>query len=195
MPIEDSDAQQHREAELVRRVQRGDHGAFEHLARRYYKPIYAVAASFLSEPSDVEDAAQETFLRALERIRTFDPRRPFAPWLYQVARNVSRNQLKSARVRRTEPLADIEATASTGLPGPDLEAERSQVRGVVQAAIEQVPERQRLALRLVDIEGYSAADVGALMGLSAASVRSNVYHARRALRALLGPWLEAAGEG
>jgi RNA polymerase sigma-70 factor (ECF subfamily) len=177
------------EAELVRRVQKGDRDAFELLARRYYKPIYAVVASFLPESADVEDAAQEVFLRALDRIQSFDPHRPFAPWLYQVARNVARNHLKSAKRRRTEPLTTTQETASPCGSRPDVELERAEVRRVITEAMEDLPEQQRTAFRLFDVEGYRAADVGALMGLSAASVRSNVYHARRALRARLGPRL------
>src|SRR5919204_3064476 len=83
---------------LARRVQAGDGGALEQLVRRYVRAIHAVAASYLSEPADIEDAAQETFLRALRGIDAYDPERPFAPWLYQIARNVARNQL-SARAR------------------------------------------------------------------------------------------------
>jgi RNA polymerase sigma-70 factor (ECF subfamily) len=72
----------------------GDRDAFGLLARRYYRPIYAIVASYLPESEDVEDAAQEAFLRALDSIQSFDLHRPFAPWLYQVARNVARNLLR-----------------------------------------------------------------------------------------------------
>lgn len=181
------------DGELARRIQGGDRYAFELLARRYYRPIFAVVASYLPEPADVEDAVQETFLRALDRIQTFDPGRPFAPWLYQVARNVARNRRKAWR-RHVAPLSSIEGTAEAIDPGPAVQAERAELRGLVAAAIERLPERQRTAFRLFDVEGYSAAEVGELMGLSAASVRSNVYHARRALRARLAPHMGETSE-
>ena len=72
-PTSDAVARQPPDAWLARRVQEGDRDAFEELARRYLRPISAVAASFLRETSDVEDVAQETFLRALDRIHTYDP--------------------------------------------------------------------------------------------------------------------------
>lgn len=181
------------DGELARRVQRGDRGAFELLARRYYRPIFAVVASYLREPADVEDTVQEAFLRALDRIQTFDPGRPFAPWLYQVARNAARNR-RAAEARRGAPLPGIEETVEATEPGPAARAERTRLRELIDGAIEGLPERQRTAFRLFDVEGYSAAEVGEVMGLSAATVRSNVYHARRALRARLAPHLAERSE-
>lgn len=184
-------SQEPSDGELAGGARRGDRYAFELLARRYYRPIFAVVASYLWEPADIEDAVQEAFLRALDRIHTFDPGRPFAPWLYQVARNVARNRRKAER-RQAAPLSDIEGTVEATDPSPAVQAERAKLRGVIHGAIERLPERQRTAFRLFDVEGYSAAEVGELMGLSAATVRSNVYHARHALRARLAPHL---GEG
>ena len=171
------------------RVRAGDRDAFELLARRYYRPIFAVISSYMPEQADVEDVAQEAFLRALDRIQTYDPRQPFAPWLYQVARNVALNRLKSATLRRMEPLTGVEEAVAADHSSPALVLERAELRRMIDTAIEDLPERQRIAFRLFDVEGYSAAEIGVLMGLSAASVRSNVYHARRALRAALGPRL------
>ena len=173
---------------LARRVHDGDRWAFEQLARRYLRPVHAVVASHLAEPADIEDAAQETFLRALERIHTFDPDRPFAPWLYQIARNVARNRRKWLRRREREsgPATDVPARE----PGPVGNVERAEVRRLVRAAMERLPEQRRDAFRLFDVEGYSADEVAQLMGISAGTVRSHVHHARRQLRAELGPLLE-----
>jgi RNA polymerase sigma-70 factor, ECF subfamily len=66
---------------LARRVREGDRMALEVLVRRYLRPVHAVVAGFLSDPDEVEDAAQESFLRALGALDGYDPARPFAPWL------------------------------------------------------------------------------------------------------------------
>ena len=150
--------------------------------RRYVRPIHAVAASFLSEPADVEDAAQETFLRALGAIETYDPGRPFAPWLYQIARNVARNRV-AVRARSHAEVPSRELPSR--LPGPDAVLERSEIRARVDAAIARLPERQRTAFRLCDVEGYATGEVARIMGLSPGTVRSHVHHARRSLRAVL----------
>jgi RNA polymerase sigma-70 factor (ECF subfamily) len=167
---------------LARRVQRGDVDALEQLVRRYVRPIHGVAASYLSEPADVEDAAQETFLRALRAIEGYDPDRPFAPWLYQIARNVARNYLAAGARSRTELLSE---QLQSALPGPDVVLERSDIRARVDAAMTRLPEQQRTAFYLSDVEGYATAEVARIMGLSPGTVRSHVHHARTALRAAL----------
>jgi RNA polymerase sigma-70 factor (ECF subfamily) len=174
---------------LARRVQVGEREAFAELARRYLPPVHAVVGSFLREPADVEDAAQETFLRALRGIRSFDPTRDFAPWIYQIARNVARNRIDANRRWRAEAARDDLVSDS---PDPGSRLERREVRSLVEAALERMPERRRTAFRLFDIEGYAAAEVARLMGLSEGTVRSHVHHARRSLRAELETLL---GEG
>jgi RNA polymerase sigma-70 factor (ECF subfamily) len=175
---------------LVRRVQVGDREAFAELARRYLRPVHAVAGSFLAEPADVEDAAQEAFLRALDAIATFEADRPFAPWLYQIARNVARNRLDRRRRWRTNAAVDDLATAS---PGPDEALERREVRALVDRVLAGMPDRRRTAFRLFDIEGYSSVETARLMGVSEGTVRSHVHHARRTLRRRLEPLLGRDG--
>lgn len=173
------------DAWLAQRVQRGDRDAFEALARRYLRPVWAVAGSFLREPADVEDAAQETFLRALDRIRTYDPSRPFAPWLYAIARNTARNRRKASSRHRRDPVDVLDLPAAD--PDPARTAEQRDVRRLVESALEALPEQQRTAFRLFDIEAYSAPEVAALMGIAPGTVRAHVHHARHALRERLGP--------
>lgn len=173
---------------LAARVREGDREAYERLVRRYLRPIHALIASFLSEPADVEDAAQETFLRALDGIVGYDPGRPFAPWLYQIARNVARGRLEAEAKRRTEPLP--ERGIETDDPGPEAELDRAEVRRRVDAAADGLPERQRMAFRLLDVEGRSAAEVAEMTGLAPGTVRSHLHHARRKLREELADLLE-----
>ena len=188
----DGEARQPPDGWLVQRVQAGDTAAFEELARRYLRPVYAVAGSFLRERADIEDAAQETFLRALDHIRTFDASRPFAPWLYTIARNSARNRRKAAARHAGDPLETVAAAA--GDPDPEAQAVHSEVRALVATALDELPEQQRAAFRLFDIEDYSAQEIAALMGISAGTVRAHVFHARRALRERLGPVLGPGAE-
>jgi len=168
---------------LAHRLQAGDRDALEQLVRRYIRSVHAVVASFIAEPADVEDVAQETFLRALGAIERYDPQRPFAPWLYQIARNAARNRLSSRSRWKMEDLA-TESVTSAGTP-PDVGAERSEIRERVSAELSRLPEQRRTAFRLVDVEGMDTEETARIMGLSAGTVRSHVHHARRALRAAL----------
>lgn len=178
---------------LARRVQQGDREAFELLARRYLRPVHAVAASYLRERADVEDAAQDTFLRVLESIPSFDPSRPFAPWIYQIARNVARNRL---RWRRRHPVSSLTAgVAPTARDAaPAAAAESAELREILADAIGALPEQRRTAFRMVDVEGYSAAEAARLMGLTPGAVRAHLYHARHRLRERLAPLLRGETE-
>jgi RNA polymerase sigma-70 factor (ECF subfamily) len=174
---------------LARRVQRGDRQALERLVRRYVRPVHAVVASFLADQADIEDAAQETFLRALRALDRYDSGRPFAPWLYQIARNVARNHIAAESVRSTERLPSRDPVASG--PGPDLAAERAEIRARVDQALIRLPEQRRTAFRLVDVEGMAAEEAGRMMGISPGTVRSHVHHARRQLREALAEYAGA----
>ncbi len=175
--------------DLARKVQVGDREAFGLLARRYLRPVHAVAASFLRERADVEDVAQEAFLRALDRIQTFDPRRPFAPWLYQITRNVARNRLKWRRRHPTGAVLDHEESLVDPGSSPAADVERLELREMVTRAMDGLPERRRMAFRLSDMEGLPIKEVAELMGLTSGAVRAHIHHARRALRARLDPLL------
>jgi RNA polymerase sigma-70 factor (ECF subfamily) len=169
--------------ELARRVQDGEREALEQLVRRYLRPIHAVTASYLAEQADVEDAAQETFLRAIEGIAGYQPTRPFAPWLYQIARNVARDRLAANARGRMDPLP-LGEVESPG-PDPELAMEHTEIRQLVEAAIGDLPEQQRTAFRLHDVEGYETSEIARIMGLTAGTIRSHVHYARRALRVAL----------
>ena len=172
---------------LARRVQRGDGEALEELVRRFVRPVHAVVAAYLPEPADASDAAQETFLRALRRIDSYDPGRPFAPWLYQIARRVSLTLIAD---RSRSQGDELPASLPSASPGPGQVVERSEIRGRVDAAVACLPEQQRTAFRLTDVEGYATGEVARLMGLSPGTVRSHVHHARKALRTALADSLE-----
>ena len=168
--------------DLARRVKGGDEDALEQLVRRYLRRINVIASSYLAEHADVEDATQETLLRALRAIESYDPERPFAPWLYQIARNVARNHV-TARARWQAQ--DPSTTLPSRLPGPDVVLERAEIRMLVHAALARLPEQRRTAFYLSDVEGYQTEEIAKLMGLSPGTVRSHIHHARRALRVAL----------
>ena len=171
------------DGELAQRVQDGDSDAFEELARKYIRSVYAVVSSFLPVQEDIDDSVQETFLRALENIQSFNPRRPFAPWLYQVARNVARNRWKYLKNRRHENLDELnDLLAETTGDNPGTAAELTELRSHVAAAIDLLPERQRAAFRLHDVDGFKATEIAEMLGVAAGTVRSNVHHARQELR-------------
>jgi RNA polymerase sigma-70 factor (ECF subfamily) len=170
------------ESELVRRVQAGDEAAFTTLVERYLDPGFAAAIAVLRNPHDAEDAVQNAFIRALERIDQLQPGSPFGPWFYRVLRSTALN-LRRREVLRSHD--EIPASASAG-SNPARELERGITRRMVLEALSELPEMQRLAVSLYDLEGYSHQEIADILGIAVGTSRAHVHHGRKTLRKQLG---------
>jgi RNA polymerase sigma-70 factor (ECF subfamily) len=155
---------------------------------RHQAAVRRVCRAVTLDDHDADDAAQDAFLSALDRIETYDRSRPFGPWLMRIASNAGIDLLRRRNVRRTEML-DESLTGSRDSPLRD--AERSELRGRVQQALGTLPERQRIAVTLFDLEGYAHAEIAKILGIPEGTVRSDVFHARRKLREALGVYAPA----
>lgn len=177
------------DAELVARTLAGDRAAFGVLVERYAAPVRRVARAVLGDPDDADDAAQDALLATLLKLRQYDPRRPFGPWLMRVVANAAHDRRRRRMVRRTESL---DASTVSGGVAPDVATQRRALSQRLREALAQLPERRRIAVVLFDVEGYSHAEIGRILGIPEGTVRSEVFHARRALRDLLADWKEEA---
>jgi RNA polymerase sigma-70 factor (ECF subfamily) len=171
----------------VARTLAGDRSAFGTLVERYAGQARRVARAALGDPDDADDAAQDAFLSALLKLAQYDPARPFGPWLMRIVANAATDRRRRRSVRRTEPL---DAALVGGGSRPDIAAERAVLGERQRAALAQLTPRRRLAVVLFDVEGYSHAEIAQALGIPEGSVRSEVFHARRRLRALLADWKE-----
>ena len=172
------------DTELAARASAGDAEAFGQLVDRYAPQVRRVTRAVLAEPADADDAAQEAFLACWRYLGRYDPSRPFGPWLIRIAVNAARDVRRRQRARPTEALTPDVALPQ---PGPDAAATRSELRDSLNRALADLPERQRLAVVMFDAEGYSHREIAGLLGVAEGTVRSDVFHARRALRAALAP--------
>ena len=179
------------EAAAIIRVQQGETEQFELLVRRYMRGAFAVAFRLLGHREDAEDVVQEAMLAALANIRTFDTTRRFGPWLYRIVVTRGLNFRKSRARRQTESI-DRDQFASRE-PGPAAGAERAALKDAIQAALARLPERQRLVVQLFELDGFSGAEIGAMLGIPAGTVRWHLHEARRSLRELLAQFEESAG--
>ena len=177
------------EADLVVRAAAGDRSAFGVLVERYAGVARRVARAVLGNPEDADDAAQDAMLSALVKLDQYDPRRPFGPWLLRIVANAATDRRRRRTVRRVEPL---DAALTAGGPRPDTTAERRALGERLRLALAELPERRRVAVVLFDVDGYSHAEIAAVLGIPEGTVRSEVFHARRRLRALLADWKEEA---
>lgn len=173
------------EADLVARTLAGERAAFGVLVERYAPQARRVARAVLGDPDEADDAAQDGFLSALVKLGQYDARRPFGPWLMRIVANAATDRRRRRQVRRVEPL---DPGLVGGGPRPDTEAVRNELGDHLRAALAELPPRRRTAVVLFDVEGYSHAEIAEMLGIPEGTVRSEVFHARRRLRALLADW-------
>ena len=176
------------DAALAVRAAAGDREAFGALVERHQAAVRRLTRAVTGDAHDADDAAQDAFLSALDRIDTYDASRPFGPWLMRIAANASIDLVRRRAVRRADAL-DERAPSRGRSPASDAEA--AEIRAKLNAALAQLPERQRVAVTLFDVEGYSHAEIAAVLAVPEGTVRSDVFHARRTLRVAL----EAFGPG
>jgi len=166
---------------------RGDPDAFGNLIERHGLAARRAARAILRDEDDADDAVQEGMLAAWRAIERFDPARPFRPWLMRIVVNAALDARRRSKVRQAEPIAD---TLESGGLGPDRLAEASLLRARIDAGLAGLPERQRIALVLFDAEGWGHADIAEALGVPEGTVRSYVFHARRAMRRALDTLVE-----
>ena len=175
------------DSRLAMAASRGDREAFGRLVLEHALQARRVAYSVLGSWEDAEDVVQDAALAAWDAIERFDPARAFRPWFLRIVSNAALDQVRRRKVRRAEALSDTLAHRG---PSPEDEAERALLRGHLDRALTTLPERQRIAVVMFDVEGLSHAEIASSMGVPEGTVRSYVFHARRALRKALGALVE-----
>jgi RNA polymerase sigma-70 factor, ECF subfamily len=170
-------------------AQKGDREAFGELVRRYGPAARRVARAVLHHPEDADDAAQDGFFSAWRNLNRYDPGRQFGPWMLRIVVNAAHDLRRRRQIRETDPV-------SAHLPGAEASpvalVEQGELGERIDRALQSLPERQRLAVVLFDAEGFSHGEISQMLGIPEGTVRSDVFHARRALRARLG--LEPRGD-
>ena len=173
------------DAALVAQARGGDREAFGTLVDRYADQARRVARAVLQDPDDADDAAQDAFLAALVKLDQYDSARQFGPWLMRIVANAATDRRRRRKVRTA---VSLDEGLVAGGPRPDVVAEREVLLGRLRVALTELPERRRVAVVLFDVEGYSHAEIAQVLGIPEGTVRSEVFHARRKLRALLADW-------
>ncbi|HEU4648574.1 MAG TPA: RNA polymerase sigma factor [Gemmatimonadales bacterium] len=177
------------DTDLPARLAAGDPDAFGRMVAEYAPTARRLARLLLRNEADADDAVQDGLLSAWQAVGRYDPRRPFRPWLLRIILNAARDLARRRRVRETEPLGEIEAEPRGG---PDRDTDRALLRERLDRALAGLSERARIAVTLFDAEGYSHAEIAELLNVPEGTIRSDVFHARRALRRDLAPFLEEA---
>ena len=174
---------------LVKRVQRGDKTAFDLLVRKYQHKVVKLVLRYVRNPAEAEDIAQEAFIKAYRALPQFRGDSAFYTWMYRIAINTAKNSLAS---RDRSPIAyDLDLTdpeeshsVQTKLQDPDTPegmALTEEIRGIVNSAIEGLPEELKTAIVLRELDGLSYEGIAAAMECPVGTVRSRIFRAREAI--------------
>jgi RNA polymerase sigma-70 factor, ECF subfamily len=176
-----------RDALLVERVLHGDAAAYGELVARHMRRAFSIAYRILEHREDSEDVVQDSFLRALERFDTLERGRPFHPWFYRIVVNQALNFRRSRSTRRTEALP---ATLAADTESPVTTTEHAALSTRLRAALDGLPEQQRIVIQLADMEGLNSTEIAVILEIPAGTVRWHLHEARRTLRTVLEPLKE-----
>ena len=187
-----------REARWVADAQRGDLGAFNAIVERHQRAVYNLALSMLRDPASAEDATQDAFIAAYRNIGRYRGG-SLSAWLLTIVANRARDRLRSPGYRRAVSLDAIVEAGDPGgpwpadEPGPADEAERAETVAAVRAAVTQLPDEQRLAVTLVDLQQLDYAEAASVASVPVGTLKSRLSRGRERLRDLLRPYLELPG--
>jgi len=178
--------------QLVARVQKGDSRAFDLLVLKYQHKIFALISRYVRDRDEVQDVAQEAFIKAYRALPSFRGDSAFYTWLYRIAINTAKNYLVS-RSRRP-PGSDVELEDAeyfeTGgglreIENPENALFGAELKAVVDRAIGALPEDLRTAITLREFDGLSYEEIADIMACPVGTVRSRIFRAREAIDALV----------
>ncbi|RCS58233.1 RNA polymerase sigma factor RpoE [Parvibium lacunae] len=187
---------------LVERVQAGDKQAFNLLVQKYQRKLARLLARFIRDPAELEDVAQEAFIKAYRALPQFRGESAFYTWLYRIGINTAKNYLIShGRKVQTfsEQMQEEEDGSESYLAAPDLNTPESQLQSkqvglTLEQAMAALPPDLRQAITLREIEGLSYEEIAVMMDCPIGTVRSRIFRAREAIAAKLRPLLGTNAE-
>ncbi len=183
--------------QLVERARQGDKRAFELLVEKYQRRLHRLLSRMVRDAEEVEDIAQETFIKAYRALPSFRGDAAFYTWLYRIGVNTAKNYLASRK--KAMPTISDQAMDDDDEPDerlvaqdhntPETELMSKQIALAVNEAVQALPEELRSAITLREMEGLSYEEIAELMSCPIGTVRSRIFRAREAIAAKLRPML------
>ncbi len=185
------------DAELVAQAKKGVMSAFELLVNRYQQRVANVISKFIKDRHEIQDVAQEVFIKVFRALPNFRGDSSFYTWIYRIAVNTSKNHLvaKSRRIQNTQvEFEDAESFVSNedfrNLDTPDAVYSRGELEQTMSKAIAQLPEDLKIAIVLREVDGLSYDEIALKMDCPIGTVRSRIFRARDAIDQSLRPLLD-----
>lgn len=184
--------------QLVLRAQSGDKKAFELLVIKYQRKVERLLSRLMRDAAEIEDIAQESFIKAYRALHNFRGESAFYTWLYRIAVNTAKNHLVH-QGKRAPTTTEYDAEEAEGfddavglrdIATPDAELATKQIAQIVNSTIDKLPEELRTAITLREIDGLSYEEIAEVMDCPIGTVRSRIFRAREAVAEKLRPQLD-----
>ena len=189
------------DAEIVDRVRKGDTALFEVLMRRHNQRVYRVARAVVKDEAEAEDVMQQAYISAFTHLQQFEDRSRFSTWLTRITVHEALSRRRKQRAE--EPLPDIDrdgaawssGTFAVSAPDPERQAYASELRRVLECAVDSLPETYRTVFMLRDIEGLSTSETAEGLDLGDEAVKTRLHRARAMVRRAVAKLIGNAAPG
>jgi len=190
------------EALLIADLCEGDQTALAPLVEKYKRMVYRLAMQITKNAEDADDVMQETFIKVYQSIHTFRKDAAFETWVYRITVNEALNFVKRRERRREcaiETAKESEFDPVTRhrvqmASDPHVQAEQAELRYWVTEAVKSLSLKHRTVVILHEFEGLTHAEIASILSCSEGTVRSRLHYARKKLRTLLKPYVDASSE-
>jgi len=177
------------EALWIEQARKGDDNAFGNLVEIYQRPVFSLCYRMLENSKDAEDAAQESFIRAYQNLKRYDPDRSFATWLLSIASHHCIDRIRKKRLLTisTDALPS-EIIADHNAPEPEKKIKESEQEALIQSLLLELKPTDRAAIILQYWHDYSEVQIAEALNLSVSAVKSRLYRSRQVLA---NAWIQA----
>lgn len=181
---------------LMMKVKEGDVVAFEELIEIHQHAVIGTVAKMLGSPNDAEDIAQQVFIRIWKSAKRYQPNAKFTTWMFTITRNLVFNEMRRRQRKPSVSINEREDDFHIGTPddpskAPDATALQNELEKAVDQAIQNLPEKQRMAVILRRYEELPYEEIGSILKLSLPAVKSLLFRARTQLKENLQTYLDA----
>ena len=187
--------------DLVSNAAAGDARAFEALMRRHNRQMFRTARAILRDDAEAEDALQEAYIRAYRSLAGFRADARFSTWLARIVVNEALMRLRKTTrrasivpIQAAAPVEEVEGIRGDAMDKPESAAERAEMRRLLEAEIDSLPDLYRTVFMLRAVEELSVEETAAVLEMPAATVRTRFFRARSLLREALAQKIDMACE-
>ena len=175
---------------LMLRLKGGDETALEEIVRRHQKNVLNLVFRYLGDATLAEDVAQEVFLKVYRARENYEPKAKFSTWLYRVTVNHCLNEIRSRKSQPAKVELAEDVLKDSGVIDPEEGLDKAELQHCVKAAVDSLPEHQRMAVILARFEELSYEEIAETMGISLEAVKSVLHRAKEALKEKLARFLK-----